>query len=148
MSKTTKPNISELSRKHGVSRATLIAWRDQEGIDLGDDSAVRARVANVASKSSADCELKRERLRKLRGEADRIEMENRLRAGQLLDAGEVKESIIRCFSAARGEFLKMPSDMACQLEGLGAAKINELLRNEVYAILTRLSDSTSDLYAR
>ena len=144
----TKPNISKIAREHGISRQTVIRWRDVEGLDLGDAVAVAARAGHVSGKASADCELKVQRLRKITAEADRITMENRLRSGQLLDAGEVKESIIRCFSAARGEFLKMPSDMAPQLEGLSAAKINELLRKEVFAILTRLSDSTSDLYAR
>jgi transposase-like protein len=148
MSKTTKPNVSELSRKHGVSRATLIAWRDQEGIALGDDTAVRARVDQVAGKAGTDCKLKVQRLRKLTAEADRIMMENTVRAGQLIDANEVRESILRVVSAARGELLKLPSDLAPRVEGLPAAQVQAIIRDEIFAVLTRLSDSTSDLYAR
>jgi transposase-like protein len=147
MSKSTKPNVSELSRKHGVSRATLIAWRDQEGLDLGDDTAVRARVGNVASKSSADCELKVQRLRKLKGEADRIETENRVRAGELISADDVRESILRVVSAARGELLKLPGDLAPRVEGLPAAQVQAIIRDEIFAVLTRLSDSTLEVYS-
>lgn len=66
---------------------------------------------------------------------------------ELVPVGEVRESMTRVYSAVRGELLKLPSDAAPRLEGLGAAQIQALLRDEIIAILERLSSETGKLYA-
>lgn len=66
---------------------------------------------------------------------------------ELVPVGEVRQSITRVVSAARGELLKFASDIPPRAEGLEAAAIQKLIQAEVIEILTRLSDETNLLYA-
>ena len=64
----------------------------------------------------------------------------------LIPVGEVKDSIVRIVSAARAELLKLTSDIPPQVEGLGAAEIQKILKAEVTAILARLSNDCEKAY--
>ena len=143
MNKASKPNVSALSRKHGISRATLIAWRDSEGINLNDDAAVRSRASQVASKVVNNADLKRQRLRKLRGEADKIEMENRVRSGDLISRAQSQQSAMAVASTARARLLQTANTLPPRLAGLGEAAIQKILRAEFIEILTDLSNPQS-----
>lgn len=66
---------------------------------------------------------------------------------ELVPVGEVRQSITRVVSAARGELLKFASDIPPRAEGLEASAIQKLIQAEVIEILTRLSDETNLLYA-
>ena len=145
MNKTSKPNVSALSRKHGISRATLIAWRDSEGINLNDDAAVRSRASQVASKVANNADLKRERLRKLRGEADKIEAENKVRSGDLISRAQAQQSAMAVASTARARLLQTANTLPPRLAGLDEARIQAMLRAEYIEILTELSDPKSYL---
>ena len=145
MNKTSKPNVSALSRKHGISRATLIAWRDTEGINLNDDAAVRSRASQVASKVANNADLKRERLRKLRGEADKIEAENKVRSGDLISRAQAQQSAMAVASTARARLLQTANTLPPRLAGLDEARIQAMLRAEYIEILTELSDPKSYL---
>jgi hypothetical protein len=66
---------------------------------------------------------------------------------ELVPVGEVRQSITRVVSAARGELLKFASDIPPRAEGLDAPAIQKLIQAEVIEILTRLSDETNAIYA-
>ena len=145
MNKANKPNVSALSRKHKISRATLIAWRDTEGINLNNDAAVRSRASQVASKVASNADLKRERLRKLRGEADKIEAENKVRSGDLISRAQAQQSAMAVASTARARLLQTANTLPPRLAGLDEARIQAMLRAEYLEILTELSDPKSYL---
>jgi hypothetical protein len=77
----------------------------------------------------------------------KIAVSVRAESRDLISVGEVRESITRVVSAARGEVLKLASDLPPRLEGLGAAQMQKIIHAEIIAILTRLSDESTDLYA-
>ncbi len=72
-----------------------------------------------------------------------VQMETR----ELVPVGEVRQSITRVVSAARGELLKFAADIPPRAEGLEASAIQKLIQAEVIEILTRLSDETNAIYA-
>jgi hypothetical protein len=106
----------------------MSAWRKAHNTS---DSAEALRQARIR--------LVQEQTRRAKIEADEKE-------GRLIDAREVVASMTRCTSIAKGEFLKLASDLPPQLEGLTAAQIQPILRSAIIEILTRLSDETSALY--
>lgn len=92
--------------------------------------------------------LRKERILLVKAQREKIETETGVRRGELLPIGEVRQSIYRVCRAARDEFLKLASnDLPPRLEGASASEIMKILKAEVHAILTRLSDETTDLYS-
>ena len=147
MTKMTKTNISALARKHGVSRRSLTSWQMEEGLDLADDNAVAARVAEVAGKAGADLDIKAARLRKLTAEANRIETENRVRSGDLISRAQAQQSAMTVASTARARLLQTANTLPPRLAGLDEAKIQAILRAEFIEILTDLSNPQSYIKA-
>ena len=147
MTKMTKPNISALARKHGVSRRSLVSWQTEEALDLADDNAVAARVAEVAGKAGTDLDIKAARLRKLTAEANRIETENRVRSGDLISRAQAQQSAMTVASTARARLLQTASALPPRLAGLDEARIQAILRAEFIEILTELSDPKSYIKA-
>jgi len=143
----TKPNISALARKHGVSRRSLTSWQMEEGLDLADDNAVAARVAEVAGKAGADLDIKAARLRKLTAEANRIETENKVRSGDLISRAQAQQSAMTVASTARARLLQTANTLPPRLAGLGEVAIQKILRSEFIEILTDLSDPKSYIKA-
>jgi hypothetical protein len=66
---------------------------------------------------------------------------------ELVPVGEGRQSMTRVCSAARGELMKLTSDLPPRLEGLAASSMSKIIKTEIVTILTRLSDETSALYA-
>lgn len=74
-------------------------------------------------------------------------VEVRRMSGDLVPVGEVKENIVKIVSSARGELLKMAADLPPRLEGMPTGKVQKIIRDEVIAVLTRLSDEGDKLYS-
>lgn len=91
-------------------------------------------------------ELRRQRILLIQEQRKRAEIENAEREGRLIDAGQAQASANRCFSAARGEFMKLTNDLPGALVGLDAPQMQAVIREHIIEILTRLSDETSTLY--
>lgn len=72
-----------------------------------------------------------------------VQMETR----ELVPVGEVRQSMTRVVSAARGEFLKLAADLPPRIEGMEAAAIQKVIQGEVIEVLTRLSDEMNAVYA-
>ena len=99
-------------------------------------------IAEVsAADDMASVKISHEKLKALK-----IAAQVRLAARELLPANEVRERIIHCVSAVRSEFLKIPSELPPRLSGLSESKMQKILRDEIHAILTRLSDDAGKLF--
>jgi hypothetical protein len=108
--------------------------------------ALQWRAAREASDSSTGA-LRRERILLVRAQRERLEMETKVRMGELICAAEVKQSVYRVCRACRDEFLKLAAnDIPPRLEGCNAAQIQKILKAEVIAILTRLSDESANAF--
>jgi phage terminase Nu1 subunit (DNA packaging protein) len=111
------------------SLEAAIAWRESKS---AGDSAERLRLARIALVNE---------------QRERHQIENRVRRGELVEAGQVEADVMAMVSRARGEFLKLSSDLPPRLHGLDEAKMSLIIRAEIIEVLTRLSDETAALAA-
>lgn len=130
----------------GVAPKTIVEWQEQ-----GFPIAVRGGpgVASVYESSAciawyverelsrAQVEMPRDRLARV--QADRIEMENAERRGQLVLAEQLEPKLAAAFTAAREDFLESVLRLARELPAdlLGR---EAMLREEFEAFLRRLAD--------
>jgi hypothetical protein len=77
----------------------------------------------------------------------KIAVQVRTETRELVPVGEVRESMTRCVSVARGELLKLASDLPPRLAGLSEATIQSIIRESIIDTLTRLSDETNEIYS-
>jgi hypothetical protein len=166
MPKRTK---ADLLKVHGITRDVLDAaqsksvniWNDDElseylantrhrikpGAEIRDpESAAAQSLEQIenAIRSAQDIDtvkILKEKVMALKGVVA-VQVETR----ELISIGEVKEDIIKCVSASRAEFLKLSSDLPPKLAGLEEAMIESVVREEVNAILSRLSASFLEIY--
>ena len=81
---------------------------------------------------------------KLKGLMQAVKIRSETR--ELVSRGEMQNSATRVHSAARAELLKLASDIPPRLEGLGAAKMQTILKTAITEILTRLSNESSKCF--
>jgi hypothetical protein len=164
-----KRTYKDLEQLHGVTRDQLNAakaqgvniWNDEEaaeylgsrrarikpGTKISDDESAAAQTLEQienAIRSAQDIDtvkILKEKVMALKGVVA-VQVETR----ELISIGEVKEDIIKCVSASRAEFLKLSSDLPPKLAGLEEAAIESVVRDEVNAILGRLSASFHEIY--
>ena len=144
------------AKRQGVDcwdRAALDAWlgsrrhRIKSGTELSEPVATAQTLEQMehAIRSATnidDVKILKEKVLALKGIVA-VQTDTR----ELVPVGEVRQSMTRVCSAARGELMKLTSDLPPRLEGMGAAAIQKVIKEEVIAILTRLSDETNALYA-
>ena len=111
------------------SIAAALAWREQQ--QHGDNTTEQLRA---------------ERIRLVRAQAERHETENEVRRGELLPIGEVRADCITVCSRARDRFLKMSNDLPPRLEGLTADRIAAIIHDEVVQTLENLCRDFQRLY--
>jgi hypothetical protein len=164
-----KRTYKDLENLHGVTRNQLNAakldgvniWNDEEaaeylgsrrarikpGTKISDQESAAAQTLEQienAIRSAQDIDtvkILKEKVMALKGVVA-VQVETR----ELISIGEVKEDIIKCVSASRAEFLKLSSDLPPKLAGLDEAMIESVVRDEVNAILSRLSASFLEIY--
>lgn len=128
--------------------------RGGQGVTGIDKAARAAEIAKGAEQSLEDIEreirtatdrataqLAHEKLKGLK-----IAAEVRVRSGELIAKGQVRDEIMQCVSAIRGELMRMPSEYAGRLAGLSEAKVQKELQAGVRTILETLSDETNKLF--
>lgn len=143
-------NAAELAehlgnRRHRVAKdAKLTVAPDLPDDEMPDDphEAIRRIESDIRrTQDHNDVKILADKLKALL-----VGVKIREEMGDLIPVGQVREAATRVCSAARSELLKLASDASPRLEGLGASKIQTILRAEITEILTRLSDETSSLY--
>jgi hypothetical protein len=144
------------AKRQGVDpwdRGAMDAWlgsrrhRIKDGTELSEPVATAQTLEQMehAIRSATnidDVKILKEKVLALKGIVA-VQTDTR----ELVPVGEVRQSMTRVCSAARGELMKLTSDLPPRLEGMGAAAIQKVIKEEVIAILTRLSDETNALYA-
>jgi phage terminase Nu1 subunit (DNA packaging protein) len=150
-------SITRLAELFQVSRKTIYQWRNEgrqgvpEKVGTKEDVAAwRSWFAANPSAGHYDGKPRRDRetllCEKLEIEIAIKQAEYQREIGELIPTAEVRESVIRVYSAVRAELLKLPSDCAPRIEGLSASAIQKFLREEIVAILTRLSDENANSF--
>ena len=141
-----KPNVSALSRQHGISRQTLATWQS-EGIDIANSQAVAERKLTRRGKEQATPDatpppgaetIAEARRRRAVADANFAELRAQREAGALVDLATVEASFAALGHQMRAHLLALPVAAAAELEGLPAAGIAAALRKHVVEILTLL----------
>ena len=147
-----KPNVSALSRQHGISRQTLATWQ-REGIDIANAQAVAERKLTMRGKEQATPDatpppgaetIAEARRRRAVADANLSELRAKREAGALVDLATVEASFAALGHQMRAHLLALPVAAAAELEGLPAAGIAAALRKHVVEILTLLYEQSHE----
>ena len=142
-SKPTQKQIAEALQISPRRVSQLIL----DGMDVSSiEAAQRWRQDRLAKDNTGEA-LRAERIRLVRAQAERHEVENEVRRGELLPIGEVRADCIRVTTLARDRFLKMSHDIPPRLEGLSADKIAKIIHEEVTGTLEALCRDFTRLYS-
>jgi phage terminase Nu1 subunit (DNA packaging protein) len=144
--KTKRPDgtLNELAAALKIGKRRVSALLEN---GMPDDLAGALQWrADRESGDSSTAALRRERILLVRAQRQRVETENLVRVGELISSAEVRQSVYRVCRVVRDEFLKLPHDVPPRLEGLPASQIAKVLRAEIIAILTRLSDESANSF--
>ena len=164
-----KKTYKQIAEFHGVTRDQVDAAKNK-GVNIYNDEDMEEHFANVRHRTKPGTKLSEEV-----ATAQTLEqMEHAIRSAtniddvkilkekvlalkgivavqtdtrELVPVGEVRQSMTKVVSAARGELLKMSADLPPRVEGLSAPQIQRVIRDSVIEILARLADETSALYA-
>lgn len=129
----------------GVSVTTFNAWnyepirRDRRSV-LYDVRAILDDRAERRELAAEQLDLTAERARLAKEQADKTQMENAARRGELLEAAEVHKVVGRGLQTAKMRLLAIPSQLSKYLEHQDAADIQSQLDDAIYAALEELSN--------
>jgi phage terminase Nu1 subunit (DNA packaging protein) len=144
--------LSGLSVELGRDRRTLA--RDLEGLDpdklehKGGRTERRWRMRRVVEHlyrqgpslaATDDFENQRERL--AAAQAERVEMENAIRRGQLAECAAVQAGWADHIAAARAKLLSLPAKLGPQLTNISDASVAaDKIRADIYAAIDELAE--------
>ena len=132
-------NITQTAKAYGISRQTLSAWRDQ-GLNLDDKKAIRARVSAMKKPDSED--LAAAKLRKAVADASRAELAVAEAQDLLCPRAGIKAQGDRIGRAVNQELAKAAADLVPQLAGQKSTDISRILQSRFRQIQTNLSQIT------
>jgi phage terminase Nu1 subunit (DNA packaging protein) len=113
----------------GVTPRTLRDWEKAGGAvprNANGTYSAPALVAWFVARERGDADAldsEQERARKDKETADKLAMENALRRGELIEAGQVERAWLDLVLAVRGKLLSLPSKIASQLVNIPNAAV-------------------------
>jgi phage terminase Nu1 subunit (DNA packaging protein) len=127
----------------GVTSRSIRDWadapRNSDGTYNAQDFIAWFLKRSTLSDDQREFNNQRERL--AAAQAEKVEAENRIRRGELVDAHEVIAEWQNVLSAMRAKLLSMPSKLGPQLVSRDdPAKIAHMIKTEVYQALDELSE--------
>ncbi len=99
----------------------------------------------LPTEDGASGDIRRQRARLLRANADSAEMELAQKRGELIPIEVFRVEMGSMITTLRANLLNLPGRVAPQLEGENRAVIKHKLRNEVFQEHERLGTSTGDI---
>jgi phage terminase Nu1 subunit (DNA packaging protein) len=148
-----KINVKTVSQYTGVPEQTLYRWFSQEIIPDSEDlaevtKAVVARYKELAvgKKDKTKDPLTDEKIRLTKAQADKIEVENQLIAGELLKAEDIESEWTNYVLSCRSRLLSIPSKLALELSQITDPNIvQKRLKTEVNQALDELSEISQSI---
>lgn len=162
----TRQTIKEILEETGLTRHQF-DWGRKQGFDMFTAEGRAEYASNKRHRIKADAELssfledestiigklnkatKIEDVKLLKEKAHgmKLALEADATAGKLIPLREAKEGVVRIVSELKSRLLKMPSDLAPRAEGLEAAKVEKVIKEELYLKLEEFADSAKNLFA-
>jgi hypothetical protein len=133
----------EMADLVGTSRESLRKW-GKEGIDITDESAVRARAAQVDKRTANHEDLAEVKLRKLKAEADLKEHELEVERGRFVSQESQRADGQKLGLVLQGMLLKMAGDLTPILAGRPAGEVKKAIDKYAREKLVELSQYAPD----
>jgi phage terminase Nu1 subunit (DNA packaging protein) len=140
----------------GISERTIRQWIADGVIPQTDDMGMvvksvityykgqTAEARRDRTKEGQD-ELYVQKVRLTEAQADKLDLENREREGELVEADSVRSAWLEMIAAARAKLLSIPTKVAPQVIAMSnAADAEQLVKLFVYEALEELSTSLFD----
>jgi phage terminase Nu1 subunit (DNA packaging protein) len=129
----------------GVPQRTVYAWDRQGLITLDSDMSltVKSIVSHLRKladrKSQHTDDLVGQKTRLTEAQANKVELENRVKAGELVETAEIEKALGKAISAAKQKLLSIPSGCSAELARIDDPnKVNLLLTREIEQALNEL----------
>jgi len=133
------PSLETLSKALGVT-VRRVSQLKRAGMPCETiEAAVGWKQAQSGSADFSVENLRKERLLLVRSQRAKIDLENDVRRGQLIEIDSVRADTIGVVSAARNSFLRLTNDLPPRLTGLDEIGICQVLRDEFHEVLVQLS---------
>jgi hypothetical protein len=144
--KPPKVTQKKIAQALGIStrRVTQLI---KDGLPVDSIAAAEKWRAEKAQGDSTVEALRAERILLIRCQRERVQIENDVRSGELLLAGDVQRDSMKVCSLARDRFLRLSNDLPPRLEGLAADKIAKIIHETVTATLEHLCRDFTRLYS-
>ena len=133
----------EMADLVGTSRESLRKW-SKEGIDITDESEVRARAAQVDKRVASSEDMAEVKLRKLRAEADLKEHELEVERGRFVSQESQRADGQKLGLVLQGMMLKMAGDLTPVLAGRPAGEVKKAIDKYAREKLVELSQYAPD----
>jgi len=132
-----------MAKMAGVSVRSLQKW-EKEGIDITDETAVRARAAHVEKRVASNEDMAGAKLRKLRAEADLKEHEVEVEKGRYVSQESQRADGQKLGLVLQGMMLKMAGDLTPVLAGRPAGEVKKAIEKYAREKLVELSQYAPD----
>jgi phage terminase Nu1 subunit (DNA packaging protein) len=132
-----------MAKMAGVSVRSLQKWA-KEGIDITDESEVRARAAQVDKRVASSEDMAEVKLRKLRAEADLKEHELEVERGRFVSQESQRADGQKLGLVLQGMMLKMAGDLTPVLAGRPAGEVKKAIDKYAREKLVELSQYAPD----
>jgi DNA-binding XRE family transcriptional regulator len=138
--KLTQQEMADLV---GTSRESLRKW-GKEGVDITDETAVRARAAQVEKRVESNEDMGAVKLRKLKAEADLKEHELEVERGRYVSQESQRADGQKLGLVLQGMLLKMSGDLTPILAGRPAGEVKKAIDKYAREKLVELSQYAPD----
>lgn len=138
----------EMARRVGVNKSVITKYKAL-GVDVTDEDAVRRHKAENkrgGQPNESYGDLRAEKLRLTKAQADRAELEVRRLRRELVAVEEVRADLLRIGSTVKALILRLESDLPPTLHGLEPAEMQLRIRESVDKILSQLSEMASYMH--
>lgn len=139
--------ITQLASEVGVSRTSLYSW-EKLGCPIRDGKeAVLAWMAeNRPDELNIHEQIARAKLVKLQAEGERIELENGVACGRLVDRDAVERWLCSFVATTRGIIEGWPEQIIGEMPGDVRVVVNDIAREQSRLLLVRLSEMPQELW--
>lgn len=141
--------IAELAEKLNVSRQTLYTW-EKLGCPIreGEGPALAWMAENKPEGSTPiHQQLLEAKLAKTRAEAVRVDLENRVSKGEVVNRVAVERFLTQFVNATRALIEDWPESIILEIPGEHRIVVFDLLQEQVRQLLNRLADMPAELFS-
>lgn len=136
----TQQEIADVS---GVCRQTVAKYIKEGVVDINealDVSAAKIKIAQKSSVKSSELDFNEQRARREKEAADKLELENAVTRGELVQASEVEEMWGGEYSRVKNKLMAIPPKLAPLMLGVKTpAEAQEIIKAVIHEALDELS---------